>query len=50
MLLTLQRGAEQERAAAIEDAQQTKDRRSYHAWLTPEQFGKQFGPSDRVQR
>src|SRR5882672_1414978 len=35
MLLMLQRSAEQ-----------TKGSSNYHAWLTPEQFGKQFGPSD----
>jgi hypothetical protein len=47
MLLTLQRGAEQETALQqLMDAQQTKGSASYHAWLTPEQFGKQFGPSD----
>src|SRR6266436_3168259 len=28
------------------DAQQTKSSGSYHAWLTPGQFGQQFGPSD----
>jgi hypothetical protein len=47
MLLTLQRSAEQETALQqLMDAQQTKGSVSYHAWLTPEQFGKQFGPSD----
>src|SRR6266403_2272654 len=47
MLLTLQRGAEQETALQqLMDAQQTKGSASYHAWLTPKQFGKQFGPSD----
>src|SRR5258708_912287 len=47
MLLTLQRGAEQETALQqLTDSQQTKGSASYHAWLTPEQFGKQFGPSD----
>ncbi len=47
MLLTLQRSAEQETALQqLMDAQQTKGAASYHAWLTPEQFGKQFGPSD----
>jgi subtilase family serine protease len=47
MLLTLQRSAEQETALQqLMDAQQTKGSASYHAWLTPEQFGKQFGPSD----
>jgi len=47
MLLTLQRSAGQETALQqLMDAQQTKGAASYHAWLTPEQFGKQFGPSD----
>jgi subtilase family serine protease len=47
MLMLLQRGAEQETALQqLMDAQQTKGSASYHAWLTPEQFGKQFGPSD----
>ncbi|HTA58791.1 MAG TPA: protease pro-enzyme activation domain-containing protein [Candidatus Baltobacteraceae bacterium] len=47
MLLTLQRSGEQETALQqLMDAQQTKGSASYHAWLTPEQFGKQFGPSD----
>src|SRR5258707_706874 len=47
MLLTLQRSAEQETALQqLMDAQQTKGSASYHAWLTPTQFGKQFGPSD----
>src|SRR5258708_1584853 len=47
MLLTLQRSAEQETALQqLMDAQQTKGSASYHAWLTPTQFGKEFGPSD----
>jgi hypothetical protein len=47
MLLTLQRSAEQETALRqLMDAQQTKGSASYHAWLTPAQFGTQFGPSD----
>ena len=47
MLLTLQRSAEQETALQqMMDAQQTKGSASYHAWLTPAQFGTQFGPSD----
>src|SRR5258707_8769013 len=47
MLLTLQRGAEQETALQqLMDSQQTKGSASYHARLTPEQVGKQFGPSD----
>ena len=47
MLLLLQRSAEQETALRqLLDAQQTKSSGSYHAWLTPAQFGQQFGPSD----
>jgi len=47
MLLLLQRSTEQEMALRqLMDAQQTKGSGSYHAWLTPEQFGKQYGPSD----
>jgi Pro-kumamolisin, activation domain/Bacterial Ig-like domain (group 3) len=47
MLLTLQRSAGQETALQqLMDAQQTKGSASYHAWLTPAQFGQQFGPSD----
>jgi subtilase family serine protease len=47
MLLLLQRSAQQEAALQqMVDAQQTKGSGSYHAWLTPEEFGKQFGPSD----
>ncbi len=47
MLLLLQRSAEQESALQqLMDAQQTKSSASFHSWLTPEQFGAQFGPSD----
>ena len=47
MLLLLQRSAEQETALRqLLDAQQTNESGNYHAWLTPTQFGKQFGPSD----
>ena len=47
MLLLLQRSSEQEGSLrSLLDAQQTKNSGSYHAWLTPESFGKQFGPSD----
>jgi len=28
------------------DAQQDKSSPRYHAWLTPDEFGEQFGPSD----
>jgi hypothetical protein len=47
MLLVLQRSQEQELGLRqLLDAQVTKNSGSYHAWLSPDQFGKQFGPSD----
>jgi hypothetical protein len=47
MLLLLQRSAEQETALRqLLDDQQSKASPSYHNWLTPDQFGKQFGPAD----
>jgi len=47
MLLLLQRSPEQELVLQqLMDAQQTKGSGSYHTWLTPGEFGKQFGPSD----
>ena len=47
MLLVLKRSPEQE--AALQqflDAQQDKSSAQYHAWLTPDEFGRQFGPAD----
>src|SRR5271166_237888 len=47
VLLLLKRGDDQE--AALQDylgQQQSKSSPNYHAWLTPEQFGAQFGPAD----
>jgi subtilase family serine protease len=47
MLLVLKPSADQE--AALEellDQQQDTSSPNYHAWLTPEQFGKEFGPAD----
>jgi subtilase family serine protease len=47
MLLVLKRSPEQE--AALErlmDGQLDKFSSNYHKWLTPEQFGQDFGPSD----
>ncbi|HEV3512458.1 MAG TPA: protease pro-enzyme activation domain-containing protein, partial [Candidatus Sulfotelmatobacter sp.] len=47
MLLVLKRSDAQE--AALEqllDDQQNKDSPNYHKWMTPEQFGQQFGPTD----
>jgi subtilase family serine protease len=47
MLLVLQRAPEQESALRqLLDDQQVKDSARYHQWLTPEQFGQQFGPAD----
>jgi subtilase family serine protease len=47
MLLLLQRSSEQESALLrlLED-QQSKASPNYHKWLTPNQFGQQFGPAD----
>jgi subtilase family serine protease len=47
MLLVLKRSPEQE--AALETLlaqQQDKSSANYHNWLTPQQFGQQFGPAD----
>lgn len=47
MLLVLKRNPEQELdLRRLLDAQQDKRSSNYHKWLTPEQFGKRFGPSD----
>jgi subtilase family serine protease len=47
MLLLLKRGPDQETALRkLLDDQQDKSSPSYHQWLTPEQYGQQFGPSD----
>jgi Pro-kumamolisin, activation domain/Bacterial Ig-like domain (group 3) len=47
MLLLLQRSTDQEAALRhFLDDQQSKSSPNYHAWLTPDQFGKQFGPAD----
>ncbi len=48
MLLVLKRSDAQEAALqALLDAQQDQSSPSYHQWLTPDQFGQQFGPSDQ---
>jgi len=48
MLLVLKRSDEQEGALrSLIDNQQDKASPNYHKWVTPEQFGKQFGPSDQ---
>jgi Pro-kumamolisin, activation domain/Bacterial Ig-like domain (group 3) len=47
MLLVLKRSAEQGFGLRkLLDDQQDKHSPSYHKWLTPEQVGKQFGPTD----
>jgi len=47
MLLVLKRSPEQESALRkLLDDQQDKSSPSYHKWLAPEDYGKQFGPSD----
>lgn len=47
MMLLLQRSPEQESALQqLMGEQQTKDSPNFHKWLTPEQFGSQFGPAD----
>jgi Predicted protease len=47
MLLVLKRSPEQEAALArLLDNQQDKNSANYHQWMTPEQFGEQFGPTD----
>jgi hypothetical protein len=46
ILLLLQRSSDQEAALRqLLDDQQSKSSPNYHAWLTPDQFGKQFGPA-----
>jgi pseudomonalisin len=47
MLLVLKRSAEQESALRkLLDDQQDKHSPDYHKWFTPEEFGKEFGPTD----
>lgn len=47
MLLVLKRSAQQEYALrTLLDNQQDRHSLSYHKWLTPKQFGQQFGPAD----
>src|ERR1700757_2971210 len=47
MLLVLKRSPRQEAALArLLDDQQDKSSANYHRWLTPEQFGRQFGAPD----
>jgi Pro-kumamolisin, activation domain/Bacterial Ig-like domain (group 3) len=47
MSLLLQRSPDQETALRqLLDQQQDKSSPNYHKWLTPDQFGKQYGPAD----
>jgi hypothetical protein len=47
MLLVLKRSPEQETALRkMLDDQQDKNSPNYHKWLSPMQFGQQFGPTD----
>ncbi|HZC25164.1 MAG TPA: S53 family peptidase, partial [Candidatus Binatia bacterium] len=47
MLLVLKRSPQQESTLAkLLDDQQDKNSPNYHKWVSPEQFGKQFGPTD----
>src|SRR5580658_3641735 len=47
MLLVLKRSPEQESALEkLLDDQQDKSSPNYHKWLTPDEYGKQFGPTD----
>jgi subtilase family serine protease len=47
MLLLLQRSPEQQAALSqLMDDQLSKDSPNFHKWLTPQQFGAQFGPAD----
>jgi len=46
LLLLKRRDAQQAALQSLMDAQQDKSSPRYHAWLTPDEFGEQFGPSD----
>ena len=47
ILLLLKRGDDQEAALqSYLEQQQDKSSANYHVWLTPEQFGAQYGPAD----
>lgn len=48
MLMVLKRSPERETALqTLLDQQQEKSSAKYHDWLSPDQFGAQFGPSDQ---
>ena len=47
LMLVLKRSPEQEAALhTLLDEQQDSSSPNYHKWLTPDQFGQQFGPAD----
>ena len=47
MLLLLRRGPDEDAALKqLMDRQQSNASPNYHQWLTPQQFGQQFGPAD----
>jgi len=47
MMLLLQRSPAQEQTLrTLLDSQQDKSSANYHKWLTPDEFGQQFGPAD----
>jgi subtilase family serine protease len=47
ILLLLKRSDAQEAALqTLMEQQQDKSSPNHHKWLTPDEFGKQFGPSD----
>lgn len=47
MVLVLQRSPEQQATlSGLLDAQHDRTSANYHKWLTPQEFGQQFGPSD----
>lgn len=51
MLLVLKRSPEQEAALRkLLDDQQDRSSPSHHQWLTPDEFGRQFGPADQDMR
>ncbi len=48
MLLVLKHSPEQESALRqLLDEQQDKSSPNYHKWVTPDEFGKKFGPADQ---
>ena len=48
MLLVLKRSPQQEHSLrTLLDSQQDKNSPTYHKWLTPDEFGVNFGPSDQ---